>query len=77
MRDPSLQFLLARNVGIVGVNDHVDNSDSIQANHLFEIGVASSITVHVLESEIVVSTVAIRLEDASPFFAFFIAHGHV
>ena len=77
MRDPSLQFLLARNVSIVGVDDHVHNSDSIQANHLFEIGVASSITVDVLESEIVVSTVAIRLEDASPFFAFFVAHGHV
>ena len=77
MSDPRLQFLFSRDVGIVSVDDDIHYSDSIQTDHLFEIGVASSITVYVLESEIVIGTVAIRLEDTSPFLAFLVAHGHV
>jgi hypothetical protein len=72
-----LQLFLARDGGVVRVGNDVYHGDAIETDHLFKIGVSSTVTVDVLQSDIVVRAVRVGLKDATPLLALSIAHGDV
>lgn len=46
--DPTLQSLPATDTGFLGIGDHVDECDSIEADYLLEVNIATVITIDVL-----------------------------
>lgn len=57
VRDTSLKLLPTRHLSLLRVRDDVQNSDSVEADHLLEVDVALFVAVRVLDRESVVGAV--------------------
>lgn len=69
VRDPRLQLLIARKRGFFRIRNDVDDGDSVETDHLFEIDETFTVSVDVFERGRVVSAVRVGLEESSPFTA--------
>ena len=72
-----LQFFLARDCCVVRIGDNIDDGDAIQTDHLFKVGISSSIAIDVFQGEVIVCPVRVGFENAAPFLAFSVTHGNV
>ena len=77
MGDARLQLLGARDGRSLEVGNHIDNGDTIESDHLFEIDEPTLIAVHVLDRRAKVGAIPVRLEDVAPEWSWRLGRGDV